>query len=99
MAIERLVALYVSDNEMYEEYRNAMMPILKEFGGGFGYDFKVSEVLKSEVKEPINRVFTIHFESEEKMDAFFTNTEYLAVKSRYFEPSVDAATEIARYRR
>ena len=99
MAIERLVGLYVSDDEMYQEYRNAMMPILKQFGGGFGYDFKVAEVLKSEVDKPINRVFTIHFESEEKMDAFFSNSDYLSVKSSYFEPSVQAATEIARYQR
>jgi uncharacterized protein (DUF1330 family) len=55
MRVERLVGLYVTDEEMYKKYREGMLPILEAFGGGFSYDFKVSEVLKSEVKEKINR--------------------------------------------
>lgn len=48
MALEMLVGLNVIDDEAYQSYRDEMMPILKNYGGGFGYDFKVSEVLKSE---------------------------------------------------
>ena len=97
MRFERLVGLYVTDEDMYKKYREAMLPILGIFGGGFSYDFKVSEVLKSEVKEKINRVFIIHFENEESMNLFFSNKEYLAVKQKYFVPSVSDMTEIAKY--
>ena len=47
MAVERLVGLWVEDPDMYQKYREGMLPILKNYGGGFGYDFQVSEVLKS----------------------------------------------------
>ena len=56
MSIERLVGLYITDDDLYQKYREGMFPILKQYGGGFGYDFKISEVLKSEVETPINRL-------------------------------------------
>ena len=99
MAIERLVGLYVTDDDLYQKYREGMLPILKTYGGAFGYDFKVSEVLKSEVKVPINRVFTIFFENEEAMNAFFVNEKYLDIRNKYFEPSVIASTVISKYER
>lgn len=97
MRFERLVGLFVTDEDMYKKYREAMLPILGMFGGGFSYDFKVSEVLKSKVKEKINRVFIIYFENEESMNLFFSNKEYLDIKQKYFLPSVLDVTEIARY--
>ena len=97
MRFERLVGLYVTDEDMYKKYREAMLPILKIFGGEFSYDFKISEVLKSEVKEKINRVFIIHFKNKESMNLFFSDEEYLNVKEKYFAPSVSDVTEIARY--
>ena len=54
MAIETLVGLYVTDDDSYQKYHEGMFPILQSYGGGFGYDFKVSEVLKTEVDSPIN---------------------------------------------
>ena len=99
MAVERLVGLCVSDDELYQKYREGMFPILQRYGGGFGYDFKVSDVLKSEVDEPINRVFTIFFKDEESLDAFFSDEEYLEVRNRYYEPSVTATTVISKYER
>jgi len=97
MRFERVVGLYVTDEDMYKKYRDAMTPILKSFGGGFSYDFKISEVLKSEVEEKINRVFIIHFENEESMNLFFSNEKYLNVKEKYFVSSVSDVTEIAKY--
>lgn len=97
MSVERLVGLLVTDDEKYQLYREGMLPLLKEHGGGFGYDFKISEVLKSEVDEPINRVFTIFFRDEESMNSFFSNEEYLKVRQQYFDASVSAATVIATY--
>jgi len=99
MAIERLVGLFVSDENLYQKYRDAMMPILQEYGGNFGYDFKISDVLKSEVKEPINRVFTISFQNEDSMNQFFKNEQYLKIRVKYYEPSVSANTLISKYER
>jgi len=98
MRIERLVGLCVTDDDMYKRYREEMFPILEKFGGGFSYDFKISEVLKSEVKEKINRVFIIHFQDEGSMDLFFSDKEYLDIKQKYFISSVSDVTEIARYK-
>ena len=99
MAIETLVGLYVTDDDLYQKYREGMLPILQTYGGGFGYDFKVSEVLRSEVEEPINRVFTIFFENEDAMNTFFTNEKYIELRNKYFEPSVSATTIISKYER
>jgi len=99
MAIETLVGLQVVDEEEYQMYRDEMMPILKSYGGGFIYDFKVSEVLKSQTEAPINRVFTISFPSQDSRDLFFSNDEYLKVRQKHFEKSVTNTTIIATYER
>ena len=99
MALEMLVGLNVVDDEAYQSYRDEMTPILKSYGGGFGYDFKVSEVLKSKTEAPINRVFTIYFSSEDSMNSFFSNDDYLKIKKRHFEKSVTDTTIIATYER
>lgn len=94
-----LVGLNVIDDEKYQEYRKAMRPILSEFEGDFGYDFKIAEVLMSESEDTINRVFTINFPDKETVDAFFSNAEYLKVKEQYFEKSVESTTLISGYER
>ena len=99
MAFEMLVGLNVVDDEVYQSYRNEMMPILENYGGGFGYDFRISEVLKSKTDAPINRVFTIYFSNEDSMNLFFSNDEYLKIKKRYYEKSVTDTTIIATYER
>jgi hypothetical protein len=66
--IEMLVGLNVIDDKGYLKYREGMTPILSQFSGSFGYDFKIDETLKSETESLINRVFTIRFESKELMD-------------------------------
>ena len=97
MAYEMLVGLNVLDDQLYQDYRAAMKPILSTYGGGFGYDFKVSEVLLPESGQDINRVFTIYFSDSAAMDGFFANPEYLEVKARYFENSVGSTTIISSY--
>jgi len=97
MAYERLMGMQILDDEKYTQYREAMYPLLKQHGGDFGYDFKISEVLKAETSEPINRVFTIHFPNKKKMESFFSNETYLQIKEKYFSPSVGAVTPIALY--
>lgn len=97
MAIENLMAMYITDDASYTTYRRNMLPLLKKYGGGFGYDFKIAEVLKSEVNQPINRVFTIYFKDEATMNEFFSDEEYISIKKAYFEKAVSTVVEIAKY--
>lgn len=97
MSYQILVGLCVTDDRLYSEYRDAMTPILESYGGGFGYDLKVSQVLKSETSEPINRVFTIVFKDRASKKDFFSDPSYLEIKNKYFEPSVSHTTLIADY--
>lgn len=95
--LEMLVGLNVSNDENYAQYRKGMTPLLTSVGGGFGYDFKVSEVLINKSGNDINRVFTISFPSKEVMKSFFSNPEYLKIKSEFFEGSVLETTIISTY--
>jgi uncharacterized protein (DUF1330 family) len=76
-----------------------MTPILIECGGGFGYDFRVAEVLKSRTDNTINRVFTIYFPDKESMQQFFSAESYRAIKAQFFESSVASTTVMAEYTR
>ncbi|GAA0821168.1 hypothetical protein GCM10009111_27780 [Colwellia asteriadis] len=95
MAFERIMGLEVIDDKEYQYYREAMEPLLKRFGGAFGYDFKVAEVLRTKTVDNINRVFTITFPSEQVMTDFFANPEYLVIKQKHFHSSVKSTTTIA----
>ncbi len=97
MAIVTLVGLQIVDEEGYQTYRDQMMPFLERFGGGFDYDFTVSNVLKSKTNAPINRVFTISFPDQDSKDSFFSNSEYLKIRQRHFEKSVTNTTILATY--
>ncbi len=69
MVYEMLVGLHVTDDQRYQAYREKMTPVLVECGGGFGYDFRIAEVLKSQTDNEINRVFTIYFPDKEQLEA------------------------------
>ncbi len=99
MVYEMLVGLHVTNDEVYRDYREKMTPILVECGGGFGYDFKVSEVLKSQTDNEINRVFTIYFPDKEAMQQFFSAQSYRAIRAEFFDSSVASTTLIAEYNR
>ncbi len=86
MAYVNLVGLHVTNDHAYSLYRKEMTPILSKYDGSFGYDFKVSDVLKG--SENINRVFTIIFPDEEVKKAFFNDTTYLKVRDTHFKSSV-----------
>jgi len=96
---ETLVALHVTDEASYQRYRAGMTPLLEACGGRFRYDFRVSEVLRSETPDPINRVFVIAFPSAGVMQRFFADPKYLAIRKQHFEPAVKAVTRIAAYER
>ena len=97
MSHEILVGLNVLDDLKYNDYRTAMKPILTNYEGYFSFDFKVSDVLISEGNTDINRVFIINFSSKNKMDAFFSDSQYLVVKETYFVESVGSSTIISSY--
>ena len=97
MSFERIMGLHVTNDDEYQRYREGMLPILASFGGSFGYDFKISEVLKSKTEDSINRVFTIDFPSKEVMEEFFSNPDYLKVKDKHFKNSVKSATVISMH--
>jgi len=99
MAYEMTVGLQITDDLLYTQYRTAMSPLLSKKGGGFRYDFKVSETLTNEGGNPINRVFAIYFQDKPSMDSFFSDPAYLKIKQTYFESSVAATTIIAEYER
>ncbi len=92
-----LVGLWVTDDAGYRRYREAMTPVLERFGGTFGYDFVVSEVLRSEVEAPMNRVFTLVFPDRGTRERFFADPEYVQARATWFVPSVGHATIIAEY--
>lgn len=95
MSFERIMGLHVVDDEEYQRYREAMMPILSSFGGSFGFDFKIAQVLMSKTDETINRVFTIDFPDRKAMENFFSDPLYLEAKKKYFTNSVASSTVIS----
>ena len=97
MRFERLVGLYITDDDMYTKYRENMTPILKTYGGGFAYDFKIEKTLQNESNKPINRLFLIYFADEKAMNDFFSNEKYLKIKEKFFDLSVGSAHEISKY--
>jgi len=92
---EYVVGLDVKDDDLYSEYRKNMMPILESFRGGFRYDFRIEEVLKTQSEENINRVFTIYFPNKKTADEFFSDSVYLKVKEKFFDKAVRSTTIIA----
>ncbi|MFP6846500.1 MAG: DUF1330 domain-containing protein [Thalassolituus sp.] len=99
MTYERIMGLNVIDDAEYQKYRAGMEPILNSMGGAFGFDFRVSEVLRSKSTDPINRVFTIDFPSEEVMNQFFSHPDYLILKEQYLDHAVNSRTIISMHKK
>ncbi|MBL8992299.1 MAG: DUF1330 domain-containing protein [Spirochaetia bacterium] len=99
MAFESWMGLEVTDDVGYNAYREGMKPILEKYGGGFRYDFRIAETLRSDSSKPINRVFAIYFESKASRENFFSDPEYKKVREKYFTPSVNAVTTMAEFER
>ena len=94
---ERIMGVNVIDELEYKKYREAMTPILASFGGAFGFDFKIAEVLLSKTEAKINRVFTIEFPDKKTMDDFFSCPDYIAVKNRHLDSSINSKTVISMH--
>jgi uncharacterized protein (DUF1330 family) len=99
MPYEKLMGIQVVDEGLYQKYREAMTPILTRYGGGFRFDFKIKETLRSETDHEINRVFIIYSKDSESLNAFYHDPEYKAIRQKYFEPAVPKSTVISEYDR
>ena len=102
MAYEIVMGIHVSDDEVYAEYRKAMMSILERYGGAFRWDFEVSGVLITPSESDrdgasINRLFVIRFPDRAARERFFADPGYAEVKKRYFDRSVTFKSIIAEY--
>ncbi len=95
---EILVGLHITDNETYDKYRAGMTPILKEHGGYFRYDFRISEMLQGKADHPFNRVFVLSFPDEATKERFFANGAYKEVREGYFDQAVQSGGAIASYK-
>lgn len=87
----------MTDESGYQAYRDGMLPILARYGGAFRYDFRVSEVLKADTAQPINRVFLLRFPDAAAKEAFFADPEYKKVRERFLVSSVSSVTTLAEY--
>lgn len=87
-AVTLLIALEVTDEAGYSSYRAGMRPILTEYGGRFGIDVRISEVLEGPVGPGANRLFTIEFPTATAREAFFADDRYRAVRARWFDAAV-----------
>lgn len=90
-----LVGLEITDESSYTRYREAMTPILANFGGAFGCDFEVARVLLG--NDRINRVFTISFPDRQTRERFFADPGYLAAREQFYAPAVASATIMAEF--
>ncbi|TGK82166.1 DUF1330 domain-containing protein [Leptospira noumeaensis] len=99
LSLETIIGIQVKDDELYAKYRAEMKYLLDKYEGGFRYDFKIQETLRSETENSINRLFLIYFKNKENKLSFFADPEYKNIREKYFVPSVESTTQIAEYER
>jgi hypothetical protein len=75
----------------------AGLPPLLEACGRFVVDVCTTEVLRAPAPGAFNRLFTIRFPSRQKRDAFFADHDYVAIRTRLFEPSVSGTVWLGDY--
>jgi len=97
MAFEMIVGLNVVDREAYAEYRKGITPILKEYGGGFRYDFSIKETFSNSSPHPITRLFAIYFPDKATKEKFFADDSYRTIRAQYMEKAVDGRVTIAEH--
>lgn len=94
---ESIIGLYIEDEALYQRYRHYSAPIMQEYGGSFGFDFAVSNVLYSQFSEPVNRVFTVKFADQKSAEQFFHHGRYQQIREQYFVPAVRVVQRLAHY--
>ena len=85
---EMLMGVQVIDETGYARYRSEIVPLLEAHGARFILDVRVAEILRTPTPSAFNRLFVVRFPSAHQRDAFFAHRDYLAIRRRWFEPSV-----------
>ena len=96
MPFVNIVALLVTDQRMYAEYRRNMTPLLTACGGMFQFDVEVSRDLKQPERK-FNRLFAVQFPDRETRNHFFVDPQYLAIRAKYFNPAVASVHELGDF--
>src|SRR5690349_25074911 len=94
---EILRGVQVIDETGYATYRAEMAPVLEAHGGRFILDVRVAEILRAPSPTAFNRLFAIRFPSAQHHDAFFADPDYVALRSRLFEPNVSDMVRLGDY--
>ena len=88
MTALRLVSLDIEDANTYDEYRRRMAPLLERHGGHFVLDVEGGIARIHPAPFDPGRVLLIAFPSEGDARAFFSDPEYTAVRSQWFDRAV-----------
>ncbi|MEM6930404.1 MAG: DUF1330 domain-containing protein [Myxococcota bacterium] len=83
-----LVHLTITDTEGYAAYRAGMEPILAEHGGRFVLDVEGGTRHHHDAPFAPGRTLLIEFPDADRAGAFYANPAYVAVRDRWFRPSV-----------
>jgi len=94
---EILIGVHVVDEVGYARYRAEMTPVLEAHGGRFVLDVRVADILRTSLPGTFNRLFAIRFPSAQNREAFFADPVYLAIRARWFEPSVAETVWLGDY--
>jgi uncharacterized protein (DUF1330 family) len=94
---EVLIGVHVIDETGYARYRAELAPLLEAHGGRFILDVRVAEILRAPSPTAFNRLFAIRFPSARHHDAFFADPDYVALRSRLFEPNVSDMVRLGDY--
>jgi len=82
--VKLMFALQINDPQGYQLYREGIAPVMEELGVTVLEEYEVSRVIKTQSNEKtLNRVAIFQFPSEAIKTQFFSNTQYLAVKSLF----------------
>jgi uncharacterized protein (DUF1330 family) len=94
VSLDIVMALHVTNRELYSQYRTQMKPLLEAAGGRFRYDFEIGRTLANSSGHAVNRVFVIAFPDAPARDRFFADPQYRAIRSALFDRAVGAWTVI-----
>jgi uncharacterized protein (DUF1330 family) len=97
MSTVAFFGVQVIDPALYVEYRARIAPMLEAHGGRFEVDVRVAEVLKAPASEGFNRLFSLRFGSTDRLEAFFADPAYLAVRRDLLARAVSAIVPLGRY--
>ena len=92
-----VLGLSVTNQEMYQEYREKLDPVLKEVGAKVILDVEVGNVRINPTETNFNRLIFIKFNNAESMKLLNEHPTYLSLKNSLFVPSVKQTVPLAKF--